>query len=383
MQSTGLKVLWVEDALETELLYEILGDSGIGEFDLVHVECLTDALTRVKEEEFDIVIMDLSLPDSRGLQSLMRMLDQAKDLPIIVLTGVDNEEIGIQSVRAGAQDYISKTRMDSKMLARSVRYSIERALTKKELSESNEKLSSAIEELKKLDRMKNEFITLVSHELRTPLSSIMGYAETLEECDLQPEQHEHFVRIIIEESKRLSRLIENILDLSSLKAGIMKFEFSEIDLDDLVQRAIQILKVLAEEKQIVITYADSNIGLSCDYDRIEQVLINIISNAIKFSPEGSEIKVDTKANTKSVTVSIHDQGPGIPPDSMALIFERFRQIKREGTRVKGSGLGLSIAKYIVEAHKGEIWAENLEPGCVFRFTLPLSVDLRINPNTSP
>ncbi|MCP4756284.1 MAG: response regulator [Proteobacteria bacterium] len=372
MQSATLRVLWVENMLDTELLNDILEDSGLGEFELVQAECLADALIHIETKTFDVVLLDLSLPDSRGLNTVKRMHENARDLPIIVLTGVDDESIGVRAVRAGAQDYISKTRMDTKMLARSVRYAIERSLTKEELRKTNEKLSSAIEELKSLDRMKDEFIALVSHELRTPLSSILGYAEALDECELQPERHDRFVRIIIEESKRLSRLIENVLDLSSLTAGSMKFEFAEMELDGIVDKAVQTLQVLAEDKDIEIEYASSGIGLVGDADRIEQVLINIIGNAIKFSPEGGRIGIDYRSVGETVAVSIGDEGPGIPPDSLDKVFERFRQLKREGTRIKGTGLGLSIAKYIVEAHGGEIRAENTGKGAVFRFTLPLS-----------
>ena len=244
-------------------------------------------------------------------------------------------------------------------------------ITKRKMDEND--LKKAYEELKTLDKMKDDLIETVSHELRTPMTSIIGFSETLKECNLVKKEGVTFVNNIIDSSTGLASLIENILDASSLTSGKLEFLFEPISLKNVLLKTQNMVEGLLENKknvQIIFPELDNDIVLQIDEQRIVQVMVNLVSNAIKISPNHSSIKVDVTTDEKFVSVHIADQGPGIPPNSVTKIFEKFYQIKRKNIEIKGSGLGLAISKGIIDAHQGKIWVKNSKEGAVFSFSLP-------------
>lgn len=234
--------------------------------------------------------------------------------------------------------------------------------------------------LQELDDMKAEFLAHVSHELRTPLASIReGTQLLLDEVPgpLSREQRET-LRIIMESSERLIRLISTLLDLSKMEAGMMEYRIVPTDLTRLAGASVSKVRLLAEGKRVqLLTEAPpGQVRVLGDGPRLEQVLDNLLSNALKFSPEGATVnlRMEPDARAGVVRVFVADTGPGIPAEELPHIFERFYQGRRQAQNaVAGSGLGLALAKRVVEAHGGRIWAESdLGKGTTVLFTLPLA-----------
>lgn len=219
--------------------------------------------------------------------------------------------------------------------------------------------------LQELDDMKAEFLAHISHELRTPLASIREGTQLLLDEIPGPlsRQQRETLQIMTDSSQRLIRLISMLLDLSKMEAGMMEYRIAPTDLMRVAEGSVKKIRLLAEAKHIQILTENQwgSLRLSLDAARIEQVLDNLLSNAIKFSPEGSAVKLRMESDAQAgiVRISVSDTGPGIPPEDLPHIFERFYQGRvQAGTMLAGSGLGLALAKKVVEAHAGRIWAES-------------------------
>jgi signal transduction histidine kinase len=227
---------------------------------------------------------------------------------------------------------------------------------------------------KELDQMKNQLLSIVSHELRTPLAAIKGFTTTLLREDVQWDEatQRDFLKIIEEESDRLGELIDNLLDMSQIEAGALRIDKEPVQLRNLVREAKDRAAHRSQAHWFVMDLPAELPRVWADPRRIRQVLNNLLENAIKYSPQGGQITMACEVEGDHVMVSVADQGQGIPPEYLGRIFERFFQIDAASTRkTGGSGLGLSIAKGIIQAHDGKLWAEsNPGQGSIFRFTLP-------------
>jgi two-component system, NtrC family, sensor histidine kinase GlrK len=249
------------------------------------------------------------------------------------------------------------------------------------------------EELEHLDRLKADFTAHVSHELRTPLTAIReGTALLLEEIPgpLTEGQRE-ILDVVRNHSHRLYQSITSILDLSKMEAEMMDYDFTACDLNDLIDKSIQAVNLIARKREIELrTSIDDQIPmLMVDERRIQQVLDNLLSNALKFSPEKGEVYVDAflsgnHGSARTVEIRVSDEGPGIPREELQNIFEHFYQSSKSKAKgQQGTGLGLAIARHIVEAHKGRIWAESeTGSGSTFHFTLPVDFGAVNDFNTS-
>jgi PAS domain S-box-containing protein len=225
-----------------------------------------------------------------------------------------------------------------------------------------------------LDHMKDEFISTVSHELRTPLTSIRGALGLLSAGLLGDvsEKATSLLRIAVANSDRLVRLINDILDLERMTSGRAPLTFRRLSLDDLVRQAIETMQPVAGAEEVYLASDCNSVFVEADSDRLTQVLTNLLSNAIKFSPHHSTVRVAAVRASDGVTVSVIDEGRGVPADKLESIFDRFQQVDASDSRQKGgTGLGLAICRTIVQQHGGRIWAEqNNSRGAIFRFFLP-------------
>lgn len=230
------------------------------------------------------------------------------------------------------------------------------------------------EKLRQSERMQREFVATVSHEFRTPVAAIKGFAETLKNGGLDDQRNRlKFVAIIEKHAYRLSRLIEDILELSALESGKRVPKPEPIGLNRFIARIGRGMAPLLRKKKVSVRVrVPASLRVSADKTMLAQVVQNLFSNGIKFSPPGSRIVVDAAPDGDQITVSVSDAGPGISAEDLPHIFERFNVAKKiSRNNPSGSGLGLSIVKQIVEAHGGRIWAESSEGrGATFRFTLP-------------
>ncbi len=230
--------------------------------------------------------------------------------------------------------------------------------------------------LLELDRLKSDFLSTVSHELRTPLTSIRSFSEILLRYDVDDvEKRRKFVGIIHDEAERLTRMINDLLDLSRIEAGRLEISPLMLPLEPVFARAIDATQPLCAEKRIsVISNVEAHFPpIFADADRVHQVLTNLLANSVKFSPEGGSIKLGGRRIEGFALISVEDEGPGIPPDRLEQIFERFHQVRNpQKSQPLGTGLGLTISREIVDKMGGNIWAESeLGDGAVFYFTVPL------------
>jgi two-component system sensor histidine kinase ResE len=228
---------------------------------------------------------------------------------------------------------------------------------------------------RKLEHLRREFVGNVSHELRTPLSYLQGYTEALiDDMVEDPVEKKKYLNIILEETLRLRRLVNELLDLTQIETGHINLKKDKISIRHLTERVIKKVTPIAEQKGIILKTEFEELPLvMADEDRIEQVLINLIDNALRYSEDGKEILIKARTNEGGVMVSVKDQGPGIPEDELPFVWERFYKVDKSRARHKGgTGLGLAIVKNIVEAHGGRVFAKNHPAGGTeFYFTLPV------------
>jgi two-component system sensor histidine kinase GlrK len=251
----------------------------------------------------------------------------------------------------------------------------------RELAQLAQSFSQMADRLKEIDEMKNNFISHVSHELRTPLTSINEAGDLLLDGvggEITSRQ-EHLLQIIKQCTERLIKMVNNLLDLSKMEAGMMNYEFVQASFSQIILHSLQELDLLARKKSIrlEVKMEDNLPLLKMDVDRMQEVVDNLLSNAVKFTPEGGTVRIEARQVTSFLQVSVSDTGPGIPPEYQSRIFEKFQGIKSGRTAgTKGTGLGLSIASHIVKAHGGKIWVESTEgKGSTFYFSLPLTAAL--------
>jgi signal transduction histidine kinase len=231
-----------------------------------------------------------------------------------------------------------------------------------------------VEELRRLSALRADFVSLVSHELRSPMAAVIGAARTLQDRwrTLAPEQREAFLALIGDETNRLAALIGDVLDTSRIEAGTFSYSFTDVDLGRLVRDAVATASVGQDEVRVRADVAGSVPVVRGDRERLRQVLTNLIENAVKYSPGGDEVTVTVRPENGLVRVEVTDNGPGIPRDQQHLIFEKFRRAEVPGGSKPGTGLGLFIARSIVEAHGGTLDVRSRPAsGATFELTLPV------------
>ncbi|MFP4013506.1 MAG: ATP-binding protein [Chitinispirillaceae bacterium] len=239
----------------------------------------------------------------------------------------------------------------------------------KKLVQSKETLEEAYSQLKGVDQMKSEFVSMASHELRTPLTAVLGYTQTLlaADLDINREDARHYLQIIEKETIRLKDLVSDLLDISKTESGERELVLAPVNLEGLVEDIHKNLEYGPEKS--ISTHSDDwgRIPIFCDKDKIRRVIINLMENAIRF---GNRIEVSISGEPHMRTVRISDNGPGIAPKYQNLIFEKFFRIVEDEKPGSGSGLGLAIAKEMVQAHGGRIWVESTPgQGSTFLFTI--------------
>jgi signal transduction histidine kinase len=234
---------------------------------------------------------------------------------------------------------------------------------------------SAAEELRRLSALRADFVSMVSHELRAPMASVIGCAQTLNRRwrELSREQRESFLGLIESETSRLSDLVGDVLDTSRIEAGTFPYEFDVVDVDELVRETAAVVSLGQDEVRVTTRVPPALPPVQGDRERLRQLLWNLLSNAVKYTVTGDEIEVAAAKEDGAVAVSVRDHGPGIPPDSQRLIFEKFGRVCQDGGSKPGAGLGLYIARSIAEAHGGTLDVESeAGAGATFVLRLPLA-----------
>jgi len=245
------------------------------------------------------------------------------------------------------------------------------------IEQATHELSEANRELQQLDKLKTDFIADMSHELRSPVTAIKGGLDYLKRT-IHDEENKDYLALIDNNLLRLTHLVSDMLDLTRIEAGKVEWNYEENDLAVLIREVIEILSLKAKDKSITLNYGgETPIWTHMDLERIEQVLVNLIENAIKFSNPDSSIDIDTWVDGDCVSVAVTDSGIGIAESDLEIIFKKFHSLPsgRGHGHTQGTGLGLTISRRIVEAHGGKIWAESEGGnGSVLTFTLPLRLN---------
>jgi signal transduction histidine kinase len=334
------------------------------------VDRLSDGLASLAAEPPSVVLLDLNLPDSRGAETFRKVLEKVPDVPVVILSGQDDEALAIKAVHQGAQDYLVKGDFNSKQLAHALHYAVERQALLRSLEMSRRQQLE----------FKNQFLSHVSHELRTPLTCIHQFVTLLLDGLAGPvsiEQREH-LGTVLKSVNQLGAMIRDLLEATRAESGKLRVEPRAIAIGELIQQAVAMLRSTATQKQVGLEVGlDTRLPLVyADPDRVLEILINLIDNGIKFTPAEGSVTVRAclvEADPDFVYVSVEDSGRGLTPEARPLIFERLYQDPDSiDDNRKGLGLGLYISKELVRLHGGRIWVESQHGhGSVFSFTLPI------------
>lgn len=374
-----LHILLLEDSiLDAELTCASLGysesDCNVERVD--DREAFEAALDR---NCFDLILADYSLPSFDGIAALEIAQERCPDVPFIFVSGALGEELAIETLKTGATDYVLKHRLDR------LRPSVERALRERDerlqRRAAEEKLrqlaaenARLYEDARRANETKDQFIAMVSHELRTPMTSILGWTRLLKMGDLTSDESRAAIDAVERSATVQARLIDDLLDVSRISTGKLQLEFDRIDLREIVQAAIESLRLTAEEKGLSVSVSTPDaVDVRGDRNRLQQVVSNLIQNAIKFTPTGGRIQIHVARMGSLAELRVSDTGIGVRSDFLERLFEPFQQAGNSGEGGTGLGLGLSIVRHIVERHGGSVVAESegRGRGTTFRVTLPL------------
>jgi signal transduction histidine kinase len=374
---TPVSVLLVEDNLgDARLTRELLAEAAGAAFHITHTTTLSAAIRMLRGEEsdsrsVDVVLLDLSLPDSHGLEGIAVIQNARPDLPIVVLTGTDDETISIGAVQGGAQDYLVKGRGDGEMIARAIRYSMERKRSNLQLLEAKERAELA-------SRSKSEFLANMSHELRTPLNAIIGFAEVMETEVMGPlgvPRYRDYARDIRNSGVHLLEIINDILDLSKIEAGKVQMHEDTVAVSRVVQSCLTLIDERAKLAHVTLTsdVAEDLPMIHADERKLKQVLLNLLSNAVKFTPAGGSVTLFARTILSGeIEIAVADTGIGMAEADIPKALTPFTQIDNSMSRkFGGTGLGLPLSHSFVQLHGGRMTiASELGRGTVVTVTLP-------------
>jgi signal transduction histidine kinase len=371
MKEKALQVLVVEDnAGDVRLLREMFIGERPDSFELTHLLRMSDAEIHLAKGGVDIVLLDMGLPDGHGLDTVRRAHAAAPGVPLIILTGLDDEALAAEAMTQGAQDYMIKGQIESRALPRALRHAIERhrMQTETDLIRTHQM------------QFKDEFLSHVSHELRSPLTAIRQFVTILADGlagELNLEQHQ-YLEIVLRNVKQLQSMINDLFEVTGAEAGKLRIELQRTSASDAIVYTVNTLQEAATAKGITLSSeVECDLpSVFADPARLRQILIILVDNAIKFTPENGTVKVQArvlKQDPNLLVLEVSDSGCGISPGMSERIFERLFQASDLAVAGrKGLGLGLYICKDLVTRQGGQIRAKSAPgQGAVFSATVPI------------
>lgn len=366
METGDIHILLVDDDPDDAfIISKMLKDSSrTGQNFLVSTAgTLHEGIAYLQKIPAQVIILDLSLPDSQGIDTFRQFYAAARHLPIIVCSGLSDEDVALKAIREGAQDYLMKGKIDQIQFQQVIRFALERF---------------------NVEKMRSEFVSMVVHELRSPLVVAGEFLDLTVKGtfgELNDEQSK-YLQLVKKTLGRLNHVIDDLLDLTRLELGSIELKLSRFDLADLLRKTVLFYQEHANRLNLKLTLqAPERYDITGDEEKIEQLFVNLISNALKFTQKGT-VEVELRDNDTHVHCIVRDTGPGISEEKIGKIFDKFRQFGRSKTEKgeKGSGLGLAICKGIVAAHQGDIRVESkVGDGSAFIVSLP---KLQENPDDS-
>jgi signal transduction histidine kinase len=386
-----LNLLLIEDNEGDErLIRELLGEQKLIRFNIEKAATLKESEGKISNYKYDIILLDLGLPDSSGLETLIKLIALFPGLAtIIILTGLNDTEIGLKAVNNGAQDYIIKGQVDSEKLLKSIIYSFERSRLNNELKTQIEarklaeretlKLNSELEQrihdrtaqLEIVNTELEAFSHSVSHDLRAPLRHINGFAEILKEefYDQLPEKARSYLNTIEDAAKKMNRLIDDLLNLS--RTNRTELKKSTIKMNQVLDDALSEVQPLMENRKVDINISTLPEVIG-DFNLLRLVWVNLLDNAIKYTRPRKKavIKIDYKEEKEEFIFCIQDNGVGFDMNYAQKLFGAFQRL-HSTDEFEGTGIGLSNVRRIISRHSGRTWAEaEVDKGASFYFSLP-------------
>lgn len=328
-------------------------------FDLTRVSQLKEGVECLKKEKFQLILLDLSLPDSRGIETFIAVREASPKIPVVVFSGDSEQSVALEAMSKGAQDYLIKGKADGEMLERVIHYAIER---------------------RRVQQMREEFISMIAHDLGSPLAiAIESVSQMLDGMvgNMDQDQKE-YLSVSLRSMRRLQQISRNLLEMTKAELGKVQLRIQPFNLVHTAQDVVAGYRQMAGDKHITIKeeYAQDVMEVQADKEKIDQVFMNLVGNAIKYTDQG-EVTISVLARNAQIECRVSDTGPGIPEEYADKVFNMFQQVQGETKKLRkqGSGIGLAVAKQIVEAHHGKIWVESkLNQGASFIFVIPKDVN---------
>lgn len=405
---SGLRILVIDDdAVDRMAIRRALKQSPLTLEHVQEVECGEAAIATLANYPFDCAFLDYRLPDFDGLELMKQLEVQEISVPLIVLTGQGDEQTAVDFMKAGASDYLVKSRISPELLAQCIRsalrvYQAERAVQAAQqqlhatnalllqqnqaLEEQRRQIQRQTIEVMRASRLKSEFLATMSHELRTPLNAIIGFSQLLmrRRSETWTAKQADMVARIHSNGKNLLALLNEILDFSKLDAKRLELRPEPFNLAKLAETTVAEMRSLAEQKSLALalTLALDQDMVFNDPTRVRQVLTNLISNAIKFTERGSVTVSLRELAEDQIEIAVADTGIGLSQSELTSIFEAFRQVDQTHTRKHmGTGLGLAIVDSLVALMGGSITVESQpQAGSTFYVRLPRRIE---KPSSEP
>ncbi|HUP26200.1 MAG TPA: ATP-binding protein [Candidatus Limnocylindrales bacterium] len=383
-----INVLHIEDNPgDARLIEEMLREEIPPKYKVVNVMRIKDAVSLLKSGyEVDIILSDITLPDSHGDVTFELLKKVAANRPVVFITGSQDEDLAVQALQQGAQDYLLKGFFDHNALVRSIGYSIERKRFQQEATKAKSEarklqqeaklLKLKSEQLAELNEIKDDFISLASHQLRTPATGVKQYVGMILQgfAGEIPEAQQKLLQIAYECNERQLTIVNDLLKVAQIDSGRIEMKRRKIDVEPLLREIIDEQKDSFADKDISIALEPIKhpCTIYADRERIRMAFENVIDNACKYSPRHRAVEVRVLDKPDTTVIEVKDEGVGIDQKDMAKVFEKFSRIYNSlSNTVGGSGLGLYWVKRVVDLHGGSISIRSkLHKGTVFSIELP-------------
>lgn len=374
----GLLLVVDDDAVNRDVLSRRLNRQG---HDVRTASNGSDALALMRDTAFDAVLLDIMMPDMDGYEVLRRMKADARlqHIPVIMISALSELQSVVRCIEAGAEDYLTKP-FDPTLLKARIGASLEKKRGRDRETALFEQLQENYKRLEEAEKLRDDLRNMIVHDLRTPLTAVIGGVEMLRQAGALTEMQHEMIGIAINGGRTLLAMINDLLDVEKMEAGLTRLNYTEVTADSLIAGAIAQVAVLAEIGQtaLVPQIAPGLPAFPADENTLSRTLVNLIANAIKYTPAGT-VTITAQTAGENIRFAIRDSGQGIPPEAFVRIFEKFGQVESHD-RV-GTGLGLTFCKLAVEAHGGQIEVEStIDEGSTFSFTIPIrpgSVDVSL------
>lgn len=355
-----VRVLLLEDTdTHAEAIMAVLR----GRFVVTRATQLCEGLRLQAEIEPDVILLDLNLPDSGGLDTFEAMHAQAGDAAIVILTVIGDEDIALRAVREGAQDFLFKIPADLAVLPRAIRYAMERARIPRELRALAQERGAAAEDLERANTLLQDLVAIAAHEMASPITAILGFADVaLQDGGLSGGTRES-LEVVRRQAERLGRLVSDLMTTSKIQVHTLQPQPGIVDVALAARNALQ---ELGREPDCVVIKCPDGLRAWADPDHVQRILVNYLGNAFKYGAPPVVFEASTRG--ESVEVRVRDAGPGIPAAFEPKLFQRFSRAGRSES--PGNGLGLFIVRGLAIANGGDAWNEQQGIGACFAARLP-------------